>query len=260
MLVQRNLGWGIKVAVAKKGKPMTGQKMKRIKAPDSLCDIAATAIREAIITGRYGLGEALSENSLSELLGISKTPIREALATLKHEGLVTIVPRKGTFVFTMGVEEVAQLGFYRFVLESTALDLAMAEYRKDLLSSLKSICSAMTAAHGSGRMAEYLNLDGQFHNAFVERCGNLYLIGGYQAITGRTAALRTHLSKHATHTEKSIGEHIEMVDLLEAGDLAAAVEVLKRHVTRGQRTYADGIQDIAAASAEDRVIRRKRTR
>ncbi|TNF20283.1 MAG: GntR family transcriptional regulator [Rhodobacteraceae bacterium] len=239
---------------------MAPQKMKRIKAPDSLCDIAATAIREAIITGRYGLGEAISENSLSELLGISKTPIREALANLRHEGLVSIVPRKGTFVFTMSVDDVAQLGFYRYALESTALDLAMAGHAKELLSALKSICTAMTAARQAGETRKYLELDGQFHQAIVERCGNLYLIEGYQAIAGRTAALRTHLSQHPTHTDKSMNEHVEMIALLEKGDLAAARKVLKQHVTRGERTYADGIEDIATASAEDRVIRRKRSR
>lgn len=239
---------------------MPDQKVKRIKAPDSLCDIAASAIREAIITGRYGLGEAISENSLSELLGISKTPIREALAKLKHEGLVTIVPRKGTFVFTMSVDEVAQLGFYRFTLEATALELAMANHREDLLATLKSISTAMVAARSAGKTADYLGLDGQYHNAILERCDNLYLVEGYQAIVGRTEALRTHLSRHPTHTEKSMGEHVEMVDLLEKGDMTAAKQVLKRHVTRGERTYKDGIQDIAAASAEDRIIRRKRTR
>lgn len=237
-----------------------GEKMKPIKAPDSLCDIAAKAIREAIITGQYGLGEAISENSLSELLGISKTPIREALANLRHEGLVTIVPRKGTFVFTMGVAEVAQLGFYRFTLEATALELAMARQGAGLLAALRDICDEMTAAREAGEMRRYLECDGAFHHAIVERCDNLYLIEGYQAITGRAAALRTHLSQHPTHTDKSMQEHRVMVDLLGQGDLAGAKTVLKQHVTRGERTYADGIEDIAAASAEDRVIRRKRSR
>jgi DNA-binding GntR family transcriptional regulator len=239
---------------------MPVEKMKRIKAPDSLCDIAATAIREAIITGRYGLGEAISENSLSELLGISKTPIREALANLKHEGLVSIIPRKGTFVFTLSVDDVAQLGFYRFALESTALELAMEGHRKDLLTALKSICATMTAAREQGKTREYLELDGKFHDAIVSRCDNVYLKEGYQAIAGRTAALRTHLSQHPTHTDKSMNEHIEMIALLEQGDLAGATTILKKHVTRGERTYADGIEDIATASPEDRIIRRKRTR
>lgn len=239
---------------------MPAEKIKRIKAPDSLCDIAAKAIREAIITGQYGLGEAISENSLSELLGISKTPIREALSNLRHEGLVTIVPRKGTFVFTMGVDEVSQLGFYRFALESTALELAAARHKAELLASLNAICAAMTVARTAGKTREYLDLDGQFHEAIVARCDNLYLLEGYQAIASRTAALRTHLSRHPTHTDKSMKEHIVMVEMLEQGDLAGARAVLKQHVTRGERTYADGIEDIAAASAEDRVIRRKRTR
>lgn len=239
---------------------MPAEKMKRIKAPDSLCDIAATAIREAIITGRYGLGEAISENSLSELLGISKTPIREALSNLKHEGLVSIVPRKGTFVFTLSVDDVAQLGFYRFALESTALELAMEGYRKDLLAALKRICTAMTAARQQGKTRDYLELDGEFHDAIVSRSDNIYLKEGYRAIAGRVAALRTHLSQHPTHTDKSMKEHIEMIALLENGDLAGAKTILKKHVTRGERTYADGIEDIATASAEERIIRRKRAR
>ena len=57
-----------------------------------------------------------------------------------------------------------------------------------------------------------------------------------------------------------MNEHIEMIALLEQGDLAGATTILKKHVTRGERTYADGIEDIATASPEDRIIRRKRTR
>lgn len=160
----------------------------------------------------------------------------------------------------MGVDEVAQLGFYRFTLEATAMELALAHHRKDFLATLSSISDAMLAARRAGKTAEYLGLDGDYHNAIVERSDNLYLIEGYQAIVGRTEALRTHLSRHPTHTDKSMGEHVDMIDLLAQGDLEAAKQVLKRHVTRGERTYADGIQDIAAASAEDRIIRRKRTR
>jgi len=129
---------------------MRGQKIEQIERPQSLSDIAAEAIRDAIITGQYALGEALSENSLTEALGTSKTPIREALALLKHEGLVTVVPQKGTFVFTMSVDEVAQLASYRFALESQAIGYSMARDQDALVSSLLTVstithCSRIVA-------------------------------------------------------------------------------------------------------------------
>lgn len=235
---------------------MRGQKIEQIERPQSLSDIAAEAIRDAIITGQYALGEALSENSLTEALGTSKTPIREALALLKHEGLVTVVPQKGTFVFTMSVDEVAQLASYRFALESQAIGYSMARDQDALVSSLLDIADRMSVAHTNSRTARYLALDGEYHNALFENCGNQYLADGYQAIAGKIAALRTHLSRHPTHTDKSMREHVEMAKLLKAGDVKKAKALLKRHVTRGERTYADGVEDIATASVENRRIKR----
>lgn len=230
--------------------------ISQIERPQSLCEIAVENIRSAIISGHYELGEALSENSLTESLGISKTPIREALALLKHEGLVTVVPQKGTFVFTMSVGDVRQLGSYRFALESTALDKAIELHLQALLTSLTKCCDAMAAASAKGDMKRYLRLDNDFHATIVRYCDNRYLQEGYQSVAGKVAALRTHLSKHPTHTEKSMGEHMEIVRLLQSAKIKAAKAVLKRHVTRGERTYADGIEDIATASPELRRIRR----
>lgn len=230
--------------------------ISQIERPQSLCAIAVENIRNAIISGHYVLGEALSENSLTESMGISKTPIREALALLKHEGLVTVVPQKGTFVFTMSVSDVGQLGSYRFALESTALDKAVELHPDALLTSLSKCCDTMTAARAKGELERYLGLDNDFHATIVRYCDNRYLQDAYQSIAGKVAALRTHLSRHPTHTEKSMGEHMEIVRLLQSGKIRSAKAVLKRHVTRGERTYADGIEDIATASPELRRIRR----
>ena len=117
----------------------------------------------------------------------------------------------------------------------------------------------MVAARAKGDIERYLRLDNDFHATIVRYCDNRYLQDGYQSIAGKVAALRTHLSKHPTHTEKSMGEHMEIVRLLQSGKIKSAKAVwnaLKRHVTRGERTYADGIEDIATASPELHRIRR----
>lgn len=231
-------------------------KIKPIERPKSLGEIATHSIRQAIINGQYGLGEALSENSLTESLGISKTPIREALMLLKHEGLVSVVPQKGTFVFTMSVSDVIQLGHYRLALECTALDMAMQAHPEALLVALADYCDAMGAARKQEKLATYLRLDGQFHRTFLNYCDNRYLQDGYQSIAGKSAALRTHFSRHPSHMDKSMTEHLKLTQFLRNGKINEAKNVLKRHVTRGGRTYADGIEDIALASPELRRIRR----
>lgn len=226
---------------------MSNKQMKPIKRPRSLCDIAVENIRNAIIQGSYELGEALSEAMLVNSLGISKTPIREALSILKQEGLVSVIPQKGTFVFTLSAGEVAQLGHYRFALESTAIDMAMARDAEKLVSDLRKICDRMKKTRDKGQMDEYLEMDGSFHDAIFTHCGNEYLTEGYKFVKGKVAALRTHLSHHPTHTDKSYLEHFDITELLAEGKIDEAKLLLQRHVTRGERSYTDTVNDIAEA-------------
>ena len=78
---------------------MTGP--MQIKRPNSLSKIAEDHIRESIVRGRFRMGESLLEVKLSDAMGISKTPIREALAALNLQGLVQIIPQRGAFVFSL---------------------------------------------------------------------------------------------------------------------------------------------------------------
>ena len=236
---------------------MCSKKIAPIEKPQSLRDIAVESIRDAIINGTFELGEALSEAALVRILGISKTPIREALSILKQEGLVSIVPQKGTFVFTLSATEVAQLGQYRFTLESSAVELAMMQNPDALVSDLFDICERMEAKRKAGEMDEYLQLDTEYHATIFKHCGNYYFEDGYQLVSGKIAALRKHLSHHPTHTEKSFHEHFKMAELFREGKIEEAKSVLKRHVTRGERSYADTIKDIAQAD-QDSGLRIKR--
>jgi DNA-binding GntR family transcriptional regulator len=229
---------------------MSHKKVALIKKPQSLRDIAVESIRDAIIRGSFELGESISEAALVRLLGISKTPIREALTILNQEGLISVVPQKGTFVFTLSATEVAQLGQYRFVLESYAVDLAMAQDSSALVTDLHRICERMLTKRKEKKMDEYLQLDAKYHETIFNYCGNGYLQDGYKLVSGKIAALRTHLSQHPTHTEKSFHEHIQMVKLFQQKKVKQAKSVLKQHVTRGERSYADTVKDIAQADKD----------
>lgn len=213
--------------------------MKQINRPDSLSKIAEDHIREAIVRGSFQLGESLQEAKLSKEMGISKTPIREALAALNLQGLVQIIPRRGAFVFSLSHEDVAHLCRFRFILESAALEEAMRQNRTMLLDELNDILSKMSAALQIDASDHYLELDAEFHNAFFRYCGNNYLWDGYQRVSDIVKTMRTYLSARPDRTEKSFQEHKAIVLHLLYGNIPAAKGVLKRQITRGERSYSD---------------------
>ncbi len=211
----------------------------QIKRPVSLGKMAEDRIRTGIVRGEFQLGESLQENRLSASFGISKTPIREALAALGRQGLVEFFPNRGAFVFTLDQEEARQLCRYRLMLENRALELSNTLDHDGLVDALETVCEEMSAALNGDAFDRYLDLDTEFHDAFFDFCGNKYLRAGYRQISDVVATMRTHLSKRPDRTDMSYREHRAVLEHVREGDLSAARSVLERHVTRGERSYID---------------------
>jgi DNA-binding GntR family transcriptional regulator len=212
--------------------------IKQIDRPKSLTEIAVKYIRDAIAKGDLGLGHPVSESVLSSSLGISKTPVREALAQLKIEGLVKIFPQKGTFVFTMNEQEVIEICDFRYILESAALELAAKRNWRAFLKELKDIESRMSIARREKREDQYLDLDADFHALFFKYCGNQFMVEAYRMIGARVAAVRTHLASVPRHTEKSYKEHKKMTSCIEENRLDDALKILYEHISRTKRSAA----------------------
>ena len=214
-------------------------RVSQLKRPDSLSKIAEETIREGIVRGTFRLGEPLQEAKLSSELGISKTPIREALTALKLQGLVEIFPQRGAFVFTLSQARVFQLCRYRIVLENAALDLSLACDRKAFLDSLSETLREMTIARERKDFQTYLDQDSEFHETFFRHCGNAYLADGYKKVGDVVRTMRTYLSLRPHRTDKSFEEHESILQFLEARDIDAAKAVLETQIKRGEHAYQD---------------------
>lgn len=214
----------------------------QIERPESLTKIVADRLREDIINGRFGLGEMLSESALAAALGISKTPVREALVRLGNEGLVTIVPRKGTFVFTVSGKELGDMCVVRLALETSALRAAFKHAPKALTNGLQSLVDAMREALARRDIPTYLRLDTRFHQELFRHCDNELLVRAYRLIDARTAALRNRLGADATHVEKSFREHAAIADALRDGQLKTALDLLERHVSQRLGSYWEKLE------------------
>lgn len=211
----------------------------QIKRPESLSKIAEDHIRQGIVRGTFRLGESLQEAKLSSTLGISKTPIREALAALNLQGLVQIIPQRGAFVFSLSEEDVVQLCRFRLLLETSAIDLALDENPAALLDELGDILTKMSKARETDAVEKYLELDAEFHDAFFKYCDNTYLRQGYQKVSDIVQTMRTHLSQRPERTAKSFNEHRTITTLLSERKVKSAKNVLKQQITRGERAYSD---------------------
>jgi len=223
--------------------------MPTLNRPKSLTETVLAHLRERIVSGEFELGYALSERQLAEELQVSKTPVRESLVQLKTEGLVTIVPHRGAFVFTLSASAVTQICEFRIAIEGSALKLALERDRKGLVDDIDCIVSNMQRTHAAGQIKEYLTLDTEFHATFFRHCGNHYLKESYDRYVGKIAALRTHLAVKPMHTKLSLQEHVAFRDIFRGGSNAKIEAVLEAHIGRTRDTYAASVEDIAAADA-----------
>lgn len=213
----------------------------------SLTSQVTECIRDMIVCGDIDLGTTISERGISSLLKVSKTPVREALAQLRNEGLVTIVPQSGVRVFTLSAREVRVLCAFRKVLEKAALEAAMAEDPKKLLRDLTAIVKRMRKAHGEDDIRTYLELDTDFHLAIFANCGNPFFRNAYGLYAGKIAALRTHLAKKPLHTKLSLQEHGAIIKAIRSNNVPELLDVLERHINRSHEAYEINIEDISLA-------------
>jgi DNA-binding GntR family transcriptional regulator len=183
------------------------------------------------------MGQVLSERRISEELGVSKSPVREALAQLRDEGLVSIEPQKGARVFSLSEPEVSQICDFRQAIESAAFELALARDRAGLASEMRRVVSEMQQAREKGNEKSYLALDTSFHHLIFAHSGNDYLTASYSRYIGKIAALRTHLSKLPQHTELSFDEHKGIALATKEGNLDQIKSLLAEHIDRTRQAY-----------------------
>jgi DNA-binding GntR family transcriptional regulator len=186
-------------------------------------------LRRAIIDGEIELGDALSEDKLATTLGVSRSPVKEALATLEQQGLIDVQPQRGSFVFLPTKEDTKNLCEFRKTVEMEALRLAIQHRRDDTLTAMRVAAEDMIIACEAGDNLRSSRADDRFHDASLEHCGNPYLVNAYRLVSSKVAAMRSHRSTFPAR-QKASAEHLVIVKLLEDGETAKALENLSTHI------------------------------
>jgi DNA-binding GntR family transcriptional regulator len=191
-------------------------------------------LRHRILIGDLRDGDRLAEEDLAESLGISRTPVREALRRLAAEGLVELLPNRGARVPTWDDHDVDDIFELRAVLESHAARRAALQADENVLGELASMCEAMEAITVNMRdehgLAELAMINRQWHGAVVAAAGSPRLSGLVNSLVHVPVIMQTFKNYSATALERSLLHHREIVDALAVRDAEWASSVMRAHI------------------------------
>ena len=145
-----------------------------------LRDVVFNTLRDAILTGKLVPGERLMENQLADKLGVSRTPVREALRMLELENLVELVPRKGAQVLDMGEKDITNILEIRGALEGLATNLACKKMQEQDVARLKTAQREFEKAISSNDKERIIQSDEEFHDTIFAATENEKLVQMYQ--------------------------------------------------------------------------------
>lgn len=195
-----------------------------------LRDVVFKTLREGILKGKLKPGERLMETHLADKLGVSRTPIREAIRMLELEGLVTMIPRRGAEVSRISVKDLKDVLEVRNSLESLAARLAcerISEEEKEMLKQAAEDFVKSSKSMDANKMAE---ADVRFHDVILNASGNKQLIQLVNNMSIRMFRYRLQYLKDDRHYEKLIGEHSLIMNSILEGNSEEAIKHVETHI------------------------------
>ncbi|WP_242582753.1 GntR family transcriptional regulator [Streptomyces sp. MST-110588] len=181
----------------------------------------------------------LTEGELAQAVGVSRTPVREALLRLEAEELIKLYPKKGALVLPVSAQEIADVVETRLLVEEYAARKAVPA-GPALLAELEELLDRMKELAAAGDLAGVSVADRCFHAAIVRDTGNQILDRLYEQLRDRQLRMGVAvMHAHPDRIAKNIAEHGEILDALRAGDADAAGRAVHRHVSR-VRNLAQG--------------------
>ncbi len=201
-----------------------------VDGPTSLKDHAYRRIKDAILTLQLTPGAPLVEAELAEQLGISKTPVRDALLELRREGLVTKIPYSGTFVSEITATDICEIVQVRAVLEGRAAYFATPGLNDDELKHLGDLIAKELEALAAGQVERASQCNAAFHHVILSKVSNRRLVTLVENFEDQMRRIRARSIQLSGRLKKSAEEHSRVLEALRARDAARAEEQFRIHI------------------------------
>ena len=203
------------------------------------------ALKSAILEGRLEPAQRINQGLVAKELGVSRTPVREALQSLAREGLVDLVPHRGAFVSSFGAQELFEIYDLRELLEPHAVARACLLATPAELAAIRRLEREIENAE-EVELAFALNRE--FHQRLCEPCQNRLLMALLETVWSQQSALRifTYYARSTEALERTNAEHRAIVDSFAARDSAGTRELVRRHIAEAHQTLAELIVEAGA--------------
>ena len=200
-------------------------------AEGTVRDRVRNALRAAIISGELAPGEVYPAGALGSLLGVSATPVREAMFDLMHEGLVVVHPNKGFRVTAVSESRLDAVAAVRMLIEPPAVADAVPLVPAGDFARLRALLAPIEDAAAAGDLVSYLEADRVFHLTLLEYLGNPHLIDVVSRLRAQTRlGGLAQLSDSGTLVD-SAAEHAQLLDLAACRDGAGAAALMRHHIS-----------------------------
>ncbi|WP_458407435.1 GntR family transcriptional regulator [Anaerotignum sp.] len=196
-----------------------------------LRDVVFNTLRDAILTGKLVPGERLMENQLAEKLGVSRTPVREALRMLELENLVELVPRKGAQVLDMSEKDIVNILEVRSALEGLATSLACKKMTKEDLQQLKNMEVDFEKAVADNDVEHFVDIDEDFHDLIFAATENDKLINIFRNLRIQLYRYRMAQAKNnETSMSTIVAHHRSIIRAIENHDAEEGASIAQGHI------------------------------
>ncbi|HOP74477.1 MAG TPA: GntR family transcriptional regulator [Bacillota bacterium] len=207
-----------------------------------LRELVFESLREAIISGQLRPGERMMEIQLAEEMGVSRTPVREAIRKLELEGLVEMIPRKGAYVAGLSLRDIADVFEIRRALEGLAAELAADRITDEELERLERYLVIISEQIEAGNLEEVVQTDTDFHTLLYQASRNNRLSQIINNLREQIQRFRTTSLSYPGRMKAALEEHRKIVEAISSRDGEQARRIAQEHIENAENSLMSVIQ------------------
>lgn len=220
----------------------------RLDSYQPLREVVCETLREAIRDGILEPGERLMEIQIAEELGVSRTPVREAIRKLELEGYVIMLPRRGTYVANLSIKDINEVYEIRASIDALAAGLAAERITDDELEQMERMLVATVEAFDKGDMDRVVEYDTKFHDVLYCASRNARLVGIINNLREQLTRFRSISMAYPGRMKKTMEEHGRMVEAIAQRDVELAQQLARQHMENSEQALLLDLQKVVEKS------------
>lgn len=201
-----------------------------------LRELVCETIRQAIVDGVFSPGERLMEIQLADEMGVSRTPVREAIRKLELEGFVVMIPRRGTYVADISIKDINEVYEIRTSLEVLAAGLAAERISDEELETMQRLLVEIGQHIEDGNIEKIVEIDTAFHDVLYKASRNKRLAGIINNLREQITVIRRRSMMYPGRLQNTMEEHRILVDSIAAHDVDRAQNAACLHMENAEHT------------------------